>query len=72
MNIEELKKVLDKEGIKPIYYSLNGIRGDKKMELLFLKRKATNGCTIIMSGVVNLTFNILIQKMKLVNIYFKY
>ena len=26
MNIEELKKALDEEGVKPIYYSLNGIR----------------------------------------------
>lgn len=25
MNIEELKKRLDREGVKPVYYSLNGI-----------------------------------------------
>jgi len=28
MNIEGLKRALDRKGIKPIYYSLNGIRGD--------------------------------------------
>ena len=52
MNTEELKKALDKEGVKPIYYSLNG-------------------CTTIMSVVTNLTFNISIQKIKLVNTYSK-
>ena len=27
MNIEELKKALDKAGVKPIYYSLHGLSG---------------------------------------------
>ena len=39
MNIEELKKVLDKEGIKPIYYSLNGIRGDQEDGTSILEKK---------------------------------
>jgi hypothetical protein len=28
MNLEEAKTALDKKEVKPIYYSLNGIRGD--------------------------------------------
>ena len=74
MNIEALKKVLDREGIKPIYYSLNGIREVQEVGAAIgaavLDKKGKNGFIIFMSVVVNLTLNILIQKMKLVNICF--
>lgn len=38
MNIEELKKALDKEGVKPFYYSLNGITEDKDGALILEKK----------------------------------
>jgi len=38
MNTEELKKALDKEGVKPIYYSLNGIRGPQENDTLILEK----------------------------------
>jgi hypothetical protein len=39
MNVEELKKALDKEGVKPIYYALNGIRGDQEDDTDILEKK---------------------------------
>jgi len=39
MNIEELKKASDKEGVKSIYYSLNGIRGDQQDDTDILEKK---------------------------------
>jgi hypothetical protein len=39
MNIAELKIALDKEGVQPIYYSLNGIRGDQEDNTDILEKK---------------------------------
>jgi hypothetical protein len=39
MNIEELKKALDEEGVHPVYYSLNGIRGKYEDNSSILEKK---------------------------------
>jgi hypothetical protein len=39
MDREELKKVLDKEGVKPVYYSLNGLSGGPYNGAIILEKE---------------------------------